>query len=682
MPASRPASAPAQRRSKATADNNNNNNKHAENNDGAAHSSSAPATKDGVNVQVVLRCRPTSKDETARKLPQVVHCTEQTREVKLVQTLGGKQMERTFTFDRVFGPNSRQQDVYDVAISPLVKEVLDGYNCTVFAYGQTGTGKTYTMEGEKLEHGVLTSGSGVIPRAVSMIFNELESAEAEYSVKVSFMELYNEEITDLLAPEVDILAAKPKVVDHTRSLALMEDKSGSVQVRGIEERIVKTESEIFAVLTQGSDRRRTAETKLNHQSSRSHSLFTITIHTKESTPEGEELIKCGKLNLVDLAGSENIGRSGAKDARAREAGEINKSLLTLGRVITALVDHHGYVPYRDSKLTRLLRDSLGGRTKTCIIATVSPSNHCYEETQSTLDYAHRAKNIRNRPEVNMKMTKHAHIKDLTGEIERLKVDLIAQREKNGVFISAARYAEEEAARKTMQAHITSMEAQLEGVAAEREGMQEKLRIAEEEKEAQRAEMQARINELSVSLEETRASLESESKLRVEAEAEVRRLEEEKEAQRVQMQGQIDDLSKELSETQATLAKTLANLDEETQARKLAEAEVRRLQQEQDDKRRELDDVRRNLESMVDERRDVLEEMVQKHATEMKAALLAVTGVPLKNSRKSGPGANASPVLRARNGVQMSSPLPLTPKTAETSVCCSPEGQENRQAEAA
>jgi kinesin family protein 11 len=146
-------------------------------------------------------------------------------------------------------------------------------------------------------------------------------------------------------------------------------------------------------------RRTTAETLMNKHSSRSHSIFTINIMMRETSAEGEDLIKRGTLNLVDLAGSENIGRSGAKDERKKEAGMINQSLLTLGRVITSLTDHQAHVPYRESKLTRILQESLGGRAKTCIIATVSPSCQSIDETMSTLDYAARAKNIKNKPEV-------------------------------------------------------------------------------------------------------------------------------------------------------------------------------------------------------------------------------------------------------------------------------------------
>lgn len=193
------------------------------------------------------------------------------------------------------------------------------------------------------------------------------------------------------------------------------------------------------VLERGSAKRKKAETLLNKQSSRSHSIFTITVHIKETTSEGEDVIKVGKLNLVDLAGSESISRSGAKDSRAREAGSINQSLLTLGRVINTLVEHSGHIPYRDSKLTRLLRDSLGGKTKTCIIATIAPTTLCQEETLSTLDYAHRAKNIRNRPEVNQRISKTTMIKELNFEIESLKEELWAQRAKNGVFVPLERY---------------------------------------------------------------------------------------------------------------------------------------------------------------------------------------------------------------------------------------------------
>ncbi|CAA0811933.1 P-loop containing nucleoside triphosphate hydrolases superfamily protein [Striga hermonthica] len=406
----------------------------------------------GVNVQVVVRCRPLTEDETKLRTPVVISCNESRREVCAIQNIANKQMDRTFTFDKVFGLSSQQKDLYDEAVCPLVFEVIEGYNCTIFAYGQTGTGKTYTMEGgARKKNGEFPSDAGVIPRAVRQIFDILEGQTSEYNMKVSFLELYNEDITDLLAPE-----------EFSRSkLALMEDGKGGVVIRGLEEEIVTSANEIYKILEKGLGKRRTAETLLNKQSSRSHSVFTITIHIKESTPEGEELIKCGKLNLVDLAGSENVSRSGAREGRAREAGEINKSLLTLGRCINTLVEHSGHIPFRDSKLTRLLRDSLGGKTKTCIIATISPSIHCLEETLSTLDYAHRAKNIKNKPEINQKMMKSAVIKDLYFEIDRLKQELFAAREKNGIYIPRDRYLQEEIEKKAMTEKIERIDIELE-----------------------------------------------------------------------------------------------------------------------------------------------------------------------------------------------------------------------------
>jgi kinesin family member 11 len=371
----------------------------------------------------------------------------------------------------VFSPKTGQEKLFKQSIIPIVDEVLDGFNCTIFAYGQTGTGKTYTMEGgprNSSDGSNLSAEAGVIPRSIRHIFDYIEASNnSDSSVKVSFLELYNEELTDLLAPTDD---------KDNKRLRLLEDRSGVV-VQGLEEVIVKSATEIYQVLDRGTAKRRTAETLLNKRSSRSHSVFTITIHMRESIPDGDDVIKIGKLNLVDLAGSENISRSGAKDDRAREAGSINQSLLTLGRVITALVEHCGHVPYRDSKLTRLLRDSLGGRTKTCIIATIGPSVHCVEETISTLDYAYRAKNIRNRPEVNQKISKATMIKELNAEIEKLKGDLVATREKNGVYLSADNYQADELERVQLRQRVTVLEAEMEQLSGETQAEMEKRELA-------------------------------------------------------------------------------------------------------------------------------------------------------------------------------------------------------------
>ncbi|KAA0195429.1 hypothetical protein HAZT_HAZT002146 [Hyalella azteca] len=261
--------------------------------------------------------------------------------------------------------------------------------------------------------------AGVIPRCVNHLFDELRIQKLEFTMRVSFLELYNEELFDLLYED--------------------SSRKGSCIIQGLEEVLVRSKNDVYNVIEKGSAKRQTAATLMNAHSSRSHTVFTVTVHIKENTLDGDELLKTGKLHLVDLAGSENIGRSGAVDKRAREAGNINQSLLTLGRVITSLVEQAPHVPYRESKLTRLLQDALGGKTKTSIIATISPASTNLEETLSTLDYAHRAKNITNKPEVNQKLNKKELIGEYTVEIDRLRRDLMAMREKNGVYLANENY---------------------------------------------------------------------------------------------------------------------------------------------------------------------------------------------------------------------------------------------------
>uniref|UniRef100_A0A8C3RP43 Kinesin-like protein n=1 Tax=Chelydra serpentina TaxID=8475 RepID=A0A8C3RP43_CHESE len=390
----------------------------------------------GKNIQVFVRCRPFNVSERKANSYAVVDCEHARKEVSI--RTGGvtdKTARKTYTFDMVFGAQAKQIEVYRNVVCPILDEVIMGYNCTVFAYGQTGTGKTFTMEGERSPDEEYTWEedplAGIIPRTLHQIFEKLSENGTEFSVKVSLLEIYNEELFDLLNPSPDV-GERLQMFDDPRN------KRGVI-IKGLEEITVHNKDEVYQILERGAAKRTTAATYMNAYSSRSHSVFSVTIHMKETTIDGEELVKIGKLNLVDLAGSENIGRSGAVDKRAREAGNINQSLLTLGRVITALVERAPHIPYRESKLTRILQDSLGGRTKTSIIATVSPASVNLEETLSTLEYAHRAKNIMNKPEVNQKLTKRALIKEYTEEIERLKRDLAAAREKNGIYISAENY---------------------------------------------------------------------------------------------------------------------------------------------------------------------------------------------------------------------------------------------------
>jgi kinesin family protein 11 len=314
-----------------------------------------------------------------------------------------------------------------------ILKVLGGFNCTIFAYGQTGTGKTYTMTGDISDILPLPDNAGIVPRVLYSLFNRLEAEEVENSVKCSFIELYNEELRDLLSADDKV---KLKIYDEKNAKG-----ESSTSVQGMEECHLKSATQGIQLLREGSHKRQVAATNCNDLSSRSHTVFTITVYMKRTTEDGQEYLSTGKLNLVDLAGSENIQRSGAENKRAAEAGLINKSLLTLGRVINALVERSPHTPYRESKLTRLLQDSLGGRTKTCIIATLSPAKSNLEETISTLDYAFRAKNIRNKPQVNQLLSKKTLLKEFTAEIEKLKSELIATRQRNGVYLTQEAFEE-------------------------------------------------------------------------------------------------------------------------------------------------------------------------------------------------------------------------------------------------
>ena len=281
--------------------------------------------------------------------------------------------------------------------------------------------------------GLISDSAGIIPRVLNALFTNLDADEAESSVKCSFIELYNEELRDLLSKDD---GTKLKIYDDAQKKG-----HSATMVQGMEESHIKTSSDGIQLLQAGSHKRQVAATKCNDLSSRSHTVFTVTAYMKRATDTGEDFVSVGKLNLVDLAGSENIQRSGAENKRAAEAGLINKSLLTLGRVINALVEKSSHIPYRESKLTRLLQDSLGGRTKTCIIATVSPAKSNLEETISTLDYAFRAKNIKNKPQVNSLVSKKTLLKEFTAEIEKLKSELIATRQRNGVYLTEESYEE-------------------------------------------------------------------------------------------------------------------------------------------------------------------------------------------------------------------------------------------------
>ncbi len=386
------------------------------------------------NINVVVRCRGRS-DREVKENSGVVVSTAGTKGKKVELSMGPSALSnKTYAFDKVFSPAADQGIIFDEVVSPILDEVVNGFNCTIFAYGQTGTGKTYTMSGDISDMLPIPDAAGIIPRVLHTLFDRLgddQAEKTEHSVKCSFIELYNEQLRDLLASDD---STKLKIFDE-------QNKNGrtTTLVQGMEETHIKTASKGIQLLREGSHKRQVAATKCNDLSSRSHTVFTVTVYMKKQTESGDDFICSGKLNLVDLAGSENIQRSGAENKRAAEAGAINKSLLTLGRVINALVDKSQHIPYRESNLTRLLQDSLGGRTKTCIIATLSPAKSNLEETISTLDYAFRAKNIRNKPQINQLVSKKTLLREFTAEIEKLKSELIATRQRNGVYLTADAY---------------------------------------------------------------------------------------------------------------------------------------------------------------------------------------------------------------------------------------------------
>ncbi|WAR21929.1 KIF11-like protein [Mya arenaria] len=362
------------------------------------------------HIQVAVRLRPINSTERKQSSYSVVDGNAEKKEVTVKERLGVNPTTKTFNFDHVFPQDVKQQQVYKSIVSPIIDEVLDGYNCTIFAYGQTGTGKTFTMEGERSDDPNMSWEddplTGVIPRALANIFDQLQAQAVEFSVRVSFLELYNEELFDLLGSSIDPLRLKI-YEDSTRK--------GSVIIQGLEEIVVKSKDEV-----------------------RSHSVFTVTIHTKENTMEGEELLKTGKLHLVDLAGSENIGRSGAVDKRAREAGNINQSLLTLGRVITALVEHAPHVPYRESKLTRILQDSLGGRTKTSIIATISPASVNLEEYNEEIDNAMHVKLTAQDDQITELSTRIEAMTDELNKVQELFADTRVELEQTAEKLTVTR----------------------------------------------------------------------------------------------------------------------------------------------------------------------------------------------------------------------------------------------------
>lgn len=453
-------------------------------------------------VNVAVRCRPMSEKEIKAGHQSIVEFESDTRlvvhdsSVSPSDQLGTKSGERNnyshvYDFDAVFDFNSKQEDIYNRVCKPIVDGVLEGYNGTIFAYGQTGTGKTYTMEGssqnslsasnlkhqrssaqqpkafrevtakkrgvsaievsnEEVSKSIACGSTGIIPRAFKQIFDFIEqNPHIQFLIRASYLEIYQEEIHDLLRK------------DRSIKLELHERPDIGVYVKDLTSFVCKSMTEIERVMRVGNQNRMVGATDMNERSSRSHAIFIITVEQQstlnsdkkllQSTNNQQQVIKVGKLNLVDLAGSERQRKTNSFGQRQKESIKINLSLSALGNVINSLMKLHtqpqqqsnnsinknavitnadgGFTPYRDSKLTRLLQDSLGGNAKTLMIANIGPASYNYDETINTLNYASRAKCIKNRPRLN-EDPKDTLLRELQKEINELRTKLAAFNDKN------------------------------------------------------------------------------------------------------------------------------------------------------------------------------------------------------------------------------------------------------------
>lgn len=349
-----------------------------------------------------------NEKEIAQGHQRIIEMNVKKGTIEITNPSKKEEVPRMFTYDSVYDWNSKQRDLYDETFSQLVDSVLEGYNGTIFAYGQTGTGKTFTMEGVRSDPDM----RGVIPNSFDHIFTHIARTQnQQYLVRASYLEIYQEDIRDLLSK------------DQGRRLELKERPDTGVYVKDLQSFVCKSVKEIEHVMNVGNQNRAVGATNMNEHSSRSHAIFIITIECSEPGADGESHIRVGKLNMVDLAGSERQTKTGATGERLKEATKINLSLSALGNVISALVDGKStHVPYRDSKLTRLLQDSLGGNARTVMVANIGPASYNFEETITTLRYANRAKNIKNKPKIN-EDPKDALLREFQEEIAKLKREL-------------------------------------------------------------------------------------------------------------------------------------------------------------------------------------------------------------------------------------------------------------------
>ena len=366
-------------------------------------------------IRVVIRTRPTqafaSKNISISSIDNKINITIPRNEAKGI--INNQKENWSFQFDKILH-NVAQEEVFEY-VKSVISASTNGFNGTVFAYGPTGSGKTFTISGSSSNFNY----RGIIPRSITRLFQELGGKiDYESKVSISYLEIYNEIIFDLLSP------LPPN--EQKGEINFQEDAKGNVVVKGLTKHTVSNEEEAFNLLFEGESNRTVSEHQLNKGSTRSHCIFTISIEMK-SKVESSEKVLTSKLNFVDLAGSERVKETGSSGIALKEAAYINKSLTFLEQVVVALTDktkRKEYVPYRQSKLTHILKDAIGGNCKTIMIATIWPEEQFLLDTLSTLNFAKRMKNVVNDLSVNIMLDKNAYVKKLSKEIKELKKELL------------------------------------------------------------------------------------------------------------------------------------------------------------------------------------------------------------------------------------------------------------------
>ncbi|XP_031645492.1 kinesin-like protein KIF3A isoform X3 [Oncorhynchus kisutch] len=544
------------------------------------------------NVKVVVRCRPLNQKERSMGHKQAVSVDENRGTITVNKLETTHEPPKTFTFDTVFGPDSKQLDVYNLTARPIIDSVLEGYNGTIFAYGQTGTGKTFTMEGVR----AVPELRGIIPNSFAHVFGHIAKAEGDtrFLVRVSYLEIYNEEVRDLLGK------------DQMQRLEVKERPDVGVYIKDLSGYVVNNADDMDRIMTMGHKNRSVGSTNMNEHSSRSHAIFTITIECSEKGVDGDQHVRMGKLHLVDLAGSERQGKTGATGQRLKEATKINLSLSTLGNVISALVDGKStHVPYRNSKLTRLLQDSLGGNSKTMMCANIGPADYNYDETISTLRYANRAKNIKNKARIN-EDPKDALLRQFQKEIEELRKKLQEGEEISGSEGSGSEEMDEgddegregRSKRRGSGSSISSSDSSIEAQTTEEKPQAQTKDRGKKKKVSpdKMVEMQAKIEEERKELEAT-LDMEEEERNKARAELEKR----EKDLLKAQQEHHL------LLEKLSALEKKVIVGGVDLLAK--AEEQEKLLQEsnnELEERRRRAEQLRRELEEKEAERLDMEE----------------------------------------------------------------------------